>query len=752
MMTHKALNGHNNAMSKNCGMFLSSISGSLIVLLLAGSLIFISACATAKVNVEEPPKPVISKIEIADNAVIIAADQPFKYTMYKPGDPYKVIVDIPDALIGAFDKKIVSRKRGITEIVPSQVNSPSLLARIEILLETPLAVDQEYGNNLLTIKVKDDASPRLASARQQEPPKELRIPDPDKKERTAPAVKPDINRAPDAQPQLPKATEITNISFDTSANYVKLLIRGNGLMTPNVIPVENRLVLDIPDVILNAAVPAGVVSPVKGIRSGRHDNKTRIVIDLKEMTKFDVAADGDSVIVTVKRDKEPLMLAAPLAEKNAGSPAERIPGVRETERNAGNICWSYIEGRENINFDFQDQDIVPIFRLFADISGCNLFVHPDVKGRATMKFIDVSWSQALDTILSTFSLGKSVEGNIIRIAPHTVFQKESEEKAKAREALTLAEPLHAKIFNISYAKVKDVDAAVKSAKLLSPRGSTSTDERTSTILVQDTAAVFPKVENLLATLDKPIPQVLIEARIVEVSTTGEINLGIQWGLNFNASNTLSSIGGLTGLNKGPFTGGNYLVDFPAAAKGSGIQFGVLSPDRTLGIDLQLSALELVSKGKIISNPRILTTDNVPAKIMQGESVPYTQPSTEAGGKDTTAFKDVAISIEVTPHITPANSVLMTIKTTKEELIEFIALSSGAAPRTSKIEANTQVLIQDGETIVIGGMYKKVDRSGSAGVPGLMHVPVLGWLFKNKRVTEDVRELMIFITPRIAGKP
>ncbi len=737
---------------------ISSLAGFVLCLLLGAALLSSMGCASAKVSAQAPSRTMISNVLVEDYTISISADQPFTYTLYKPGDPYKIVVDMPDVSVGAFSAKINPQKKGISEVVPVQVESPSFLARFEILLDTPSAVDQEYKNNVLTIRVKDDGFSKPVAAKWQEVPKELKIPAIERKERAVASPKESRGSEtarPLAQAQLPKATEITGFAFDSSAGAVMLHIRGNGAMTPNVFPLENRLVLDFSDVALNAAIPTEVVTPFRGIRSGRHDGKTRIVIDLKENSTFDVSTAENAVLVTVKREKEPAVArAAPMRYERAEAET-RFP-TAEAEASPRSKCQSYLEGKEAINFDFQDQDIVPIFRLFADISGCNLFVHPDVKGKATMKFIDVSWSQALDTILKTFSLGKSVEGNIIRIAPHSVFQKESEEKAKAMEAVSLAEPLDTRIYSVSYAKVKDVDAAIKSAKLLTPRGSTSVDERTSTILVQDIDDVFPKVESLLSTLDKPTPQVLIEARIVEVNTAAKRDLGIQWGMNIQGSNTLSSLGGLSGvpfLSRGPFTGKNYLVDFPAksvgALSGSGFTFGFLSPDRTFGLDLQLSALETIGHGKIISSPKILTIDNGKAKISQGNSIAVRKLTAE--GTVSTEFKDVTLELNVTPRITPDKSIGIAIEIKKEEL-DFSVVSVDGIPGTSKKEANTNVIIKDGETMVIGGIYKTKTDDTESGVPGLMKIPVLGWLFKSKLKETRTDELLIFITPRIVERP
>jgi len=784
-------------------------------------------CATAKGKSTETVKPkevtVINSIDVQDNKVTITASKPFVFTLYKPGDPYKVIIELPEVAIGAFTKKIVSNKAGVTEIVPSQTESPALMAKLEMLLQAPASLDQDYKNNILTITIKEDVT------KKEETPKKVRATDIVKKDResllikreelpasaqveqrplretdtvkkeknlliskedvvasvaeqkspaeTAPIkkersllIKKEDDSAQAGQKPLRKATEITDVSFDALGDSVRVLIKGNGSMVPNVFPIDDRIVIDIPDVVMNTVLPSGVVSPVKGIRAGKHDEKIRLVLDLREKTNFDVSAAGDTIVVILNKSGREssvstvAQMSGEKAERGLES-AERSKGLESIERSlekqeyefmAEGRCKSFLEGKENVNFDFQDQDIVPIFRLFADISGCNLFVHPDVRGKGTMKFRDVPWNQALDTILKTFSLDKSVEGNIIRIAPNTVFAKESEEKIRAREALVKAEPLDTRMFPVSYAEVAVVEAAVRNSKILSPRGSISVDKRTSSMLIKDVASVFPEIENLLATLDRPTPQVLVEARIVEVNTNNEQDLGIQWGLNLKASNTLAGIGGLSGVpftSTGPFTGGNYLVDFPSKGTGplggSGITFGIINPAKTMGLDIQLSAIASVGNLKVISNPKILTVDNGKAKIIQGKSIPVRKLTTE--GTISTEFKDVTLELNVTPHITPDGSIAMAVEIKKEELDPTVPSVEGV-PGTDKKEANTNVIIKDGETIVIGGMYKITTNDSESGVPGLMKIPVLGWLFKTNKTSTTTSELLIFVTPRIVAKP
>jgi type IV pilus assembly protein PilQ len=370
-----------------------------------------------------------------------------------------------------------------------------------------------------------------------------------------------------------------------------------------------------------------------------------------------------------------------------------------------------------------------------------------------MKLLNVPWDQALDIILKTFSLGKAVENNIIRIAPHTAFAKESEDAAKAEESELKAVPLETKIFPISYADVKDIEKAIKDAKILSSRGSISVDKRTSAVAINDVASGLTKIEGLLATLDKATPQVLIEARIVEAFTSDVRSLGIQWGISTAGDNIVA--GGIsqgTTTNQGPFTGNNFMVDLPSPeGAAGGIAFGILNSARTKGLELVISALETVGKSKTVSNPRVVTTDNEKATILQGESVPFPKIDVQSG-QISAEYKDVAITIEVTPHITPTDSITMSVLVRKEDIKGFVPMGQGVlAPRTDKIEGNTKVLIQDGETLVIGGVFKKKKIEDSTGIPVLMKIPILGWLFKNKSTSEETTELLIFITPRVLEK-
>lgn len=711
----------------NIVVILSTIT--LAVLLVFSS----SAAGSAKAVTPSEAATAITGINSTDSGLEIRANRPFTYTIYKPSDPYRVVVEIPDADISAFKEVIRVDNAGITEVTPSQIAAPARMAKVDILLQSPSGVDSRYQNSSLVLSVKREDTEPAGAKRLAE-------------------VKGAGNPDPAAGKGVQTATEITAIDFDRSEGFLRVIIKGNGSMSPSVFTLKNKIVIDLPELTVRAAVPVTVPSPIKRVKASKKDDKTRVEIDLNQPIDFDVVSVQDTIIVALKTGEE---AAVAKRERPRELQAPQLEAIEAREPEA------LVEGKytgQRISLDFQDSDIVPIFRLLADISGYNVVVDPSVKGRLTMKLINVPWDQALEIILKTFALGKRVEGNIMRIAPLSVLVRENDDKAKAlqaeRQAKLQQEELQTKSYPISYADVEEVKKAIEAAKILSSRGSITFDKRTTTLTIKDVPSNFPQIENLLASLDKAIPQVMIETRIVEVSTTDEKDLGIQWGMKATAANTLSAIGGHPFLNKGLFTGNNFLVDFPSgsagAGSGSGFTFGILSPDRTFGLDLQLAALQKIGRTKIISNPRVVTTDNKEAMIKQGTSEPFPKLTTE--GTISTEFKDVTLETTVTPHITPAGAVKMTIAVKKEDILGTVNIGGSLVPRTSKIEGKTEVLIQNGETVVIGGVYKKTETFNSSGVPWLMKVPVLGWLFKNEHPKEDVSELLIFLTPRIVEKP
>lgn len=686
---------------------------------------------------EPPGVTAITGINVMDEALEIKGDRPFVYTIYKSSDPYKVMVEIPNADIGTFRNVIKSESAGISEVAPSQIDVPKPMAKIEILLQSPSGVESQYHNNSLVVRMKKDS--------------EEQKPEPMKMAGLESGVSQEQIRTSEQGGSLPAATEITDISMDRGEGVVKVLIKGNGSLSPVAFTLKNKIVIDVPGVSMKAAVPSSVISPVRGLRAARHNDSLRVVIDLSEAREFDVFSARDTIIIALKVPEATAATATPnVREPQLSRMDEERMLTRESESTGG---WM---NKDRISLDFQDADVVPIFRLLADISGKNIVVSPDVKGKLTMKLINTPWDQALDLILKTTipPLDKVVEGNIIRIATAESLRKERDLQEAERRKRVAEEDLVTRTFSINYADVIVVEKAIKDAKILSPRGSLSVDKRTSSLTVKDVGFVFPQVEDLLFTLDKATPQVMIEARIVEVNTTDSRDLGIQWGATIRPVNGLSALTGLSTLGAGSFVGAPFMVDLPAgsvaAGSGTGFTFGILSPDKTFGLDLQLSALQKIGNTKIISNPRIVTTDNEKALIMQGTSEPFPKLTTE--GTISTEYKDVVLSTEVTPHITPTGAISMKINVKKEDILGTVNIGGSQVPRTSKIESNTLVLVQNGETIVIGGVYKKSTTENDSGIPGLMKIPILGWLFKNNSILETTSELLIFLTPRVVEQP
>lgn len=404
---------------------------------------------------------------------------------------------------------------------------------------------------------------------------------------------------------------------------------------------------------------------------------------------------------------------------------------------------------EKINIDFQDADLVHVFRLIADISGYNIVVSPDVKGKFSMKLIDVPWDQALDMILRNYGLSKTIAGNIIRIAPTAVIAKEEEEIALAKESQEKAGNLITKVYPVNYAGVEDIKKSIETAKILTKRGFISADARTSSVIIKDVEKMHGEYENLIRALDVPTPQVSIDAKIVEVNTNYQKELGIQWGIFWEPPDSRTTISGFNINNKGVgFNSGNpLLVDLPATVskgKGGAIGLGYISASQVFQIDLQLSALESTGKGKIISNPRVTTNDNQEAKIMQGKKIPY-QSVSEQGTQ--TQFIDALLELKVTPHITPEGTIVMNLVATKNEA-DFAGPQVLGVPTIDIKEVRTQVLIKDSDTLVIGGIFKTTNAKTREGVPGFAEIPILGKLFQFNKNIEETNELLIFITPRI----
>jgi type IV pilus assembly protein PilQ len=402
---------------------------------------------------------------------------------------------------------------------------------------------------------------------------------------------------------------------------------------------------------------------------------------------------------------------------------------------------------ERISLDFQNADINDILRLIAEVSGLNIIAGGDVQGTVTTRMVDVPWDQALDVILKINGLAQEREGNIIRVAPLGRFVAERQESLKARQAENQAEPTTTQVVPVNYASVTELQKNLE--KLKSDRGLIDLDARTNTMILTDVRKNLDDMLALVERLDRQTPQVMIEGRIVEASRNFTQELGIRFGGQYTAvtDRTFPNRIGIAGAAS-ETPPGNFLVDLPAAVgAGSGGAIGFALAGASSLLNVELSALERSGQGKTISNPRIATLDNVEAQIQSGVRIPFVTTSAE-GTK--TELVDASLILKVTPHVTPDGFINLKINVTNNQ--PNPQLTSGGQPSISTREANTAMLVRDGDTVVIGGLYRRTFSTSRDGVPWLSNVPVLGWLFRNTEEIDNNEELLIFITPRIIRQP
>lgn len=399
-----------------------------------------------------------------------------------------------------------------------------------------------------------------------------------------------------------------------------------------------------------------------------------------------------------------------------------------------------------VSLDFQDADIANVIRLIADVSNLNIVLGEDIRGKVTLKLINVPWDQALDMILKMNNLGQIREGNIVRIATLSNIARQQDEEAKAKETKIRAEDLLTRIVYVNYGKARDLLDPIK--KILSSRGDVTIDERTNALIVKDIEKNLDEIARLVKKIDTETPQVVIEVRIVQVAPTFNRSLGIQWGASARDVRN-GNILGLSGGGGGPTAvfgtpDPSFAVNLPAASNfgGLGFNFGRFT-DNPINLDLRLSAGESQGLTRVVSTPKVSVLNNQEAKIEQGESIPFS--TTSQAGTQTT-FVDANLTLLVTPHISPDGGIIMKVKVTKNAPGE--TRPGAAGPSILKKEATTNVLVKDGETTVIGGIYETTKTDSTSGIPFLMDIPGLGWLFKTTTKREDISELLVFLTPRI----
>ncbi|HAA56671.1 MAG TPA: type IV pilus secretin PilQ [Myxococcales bacterium] len=429
-----------------------------------------------------------------------------------------------------------------------------------------------------------------------------------------------------------------------------------------------------------------------------------------------------------------------------------------------------------ISMYFRKVEIHNLLRLFSEISGLNVITSSNVKGRITLKLRNVPWDQALDLVLKTLKLGMEREGNIIRIATLTELQQEQVQRQRLLQSRLLEQPQKIRLIPVNYAQATALAAQVKT--VLSPRGKVTVDNRTNVLIVKDYVAFLIRAEGLVKSLDTQTPQVLIETRIVEANVDFDQQFGIQWGGHLLFSPLTGNSTGLAFPNpvgvrggvpdgaaggagggggaaggaqggQGTFGTPNYIVNFPASVgqgRGSALSFLFGSLSGIASLQLRLSAAENTGQVKIISAPKIVTLHKLPASIQQGLQIPFTSAS--AAGTNT-QFISATLSLNVTPQVTTDGSVFLQLNVTNNA--PDVAKGSAAGPAITTKTAQTNMLIKDGETMVIGGVYTRNVGWSRNQVPFFSHIPLLGALFQNYTRNDNRAELLIFVTPRIINR-
>lgn len=558
---------------------------------------------------------------------------------------------------------------------------------------------------------------------------------------------------------------------------------------------DRRLAIDLANV---ASAIRESVLPVRygqlqRVRVGYHADKVRLVFDLTAPSSYRVQEQNDRLVVTLAAQQEQAGEKAANVTRLQGKPVDATSGVNSeslpsqelreklpvnrvqltaratVDRIKPRLAQMAMEedkddrepdvvtgqkrfvGRR-ISLDFQQADITNILRLIAEVSGFNIVVGESVKAKVTMKLVSVPWDQALDMLLKMNNLGMIKQGNIVWVDSLANIARQQEEEARAKESKVKAEELVTRVFYLRNTNATEVMGTLR--QYLSPRGVMNTAQATNSLVVRDAESKMATLKQLVDSLDLEAPQVQIEARIVQADTTYSRSLGVQWGVqNVNTMSSAQGVANFKSGNTGAFGNqtSDFLVNLPAAVTGlasapaAGFTFG--KTDGAL-LDVRLSAGELLGLSKVIAAPKITTLDKRDAKISQGESIPFQTISLQ--GTQTT-FVDANLELNVTPQITSRDpkevgkQILLKVRATRNAVG---ARSNPAGPSIDRREATTQVLVRDGDTMVIGGVFVDTQNNNVAGVPYLSRIPVLGWLFKNKVESVAKQELLIFLTPTI----
>ena len=645
-----------------------------------------------------------------------AAPQPMAFTIDRPA---RLSIDLPDVTLALDNRRIDVGAGGVDTIVAAEASGRT---RVVFNLDSLVPYTAVAEGDSVLVTLGGAGSPQMSSA-------------------------------PALAPAIGGPRSITGVDFRRSPEGAgRVVVQLSDPATPASLKQEgNRVIVDFTGVTLGEDLMrrydvVDFATPVTMFDATRYGNNARIV----------VTATGDFEQLAYQTDNQYVVEVRPRPRATAAVAAR-----------------DKVYTGERLTLNFQDIDVRPLLQLLADTSGQNIVVSDSVKGRVTLRLQNVPWDQALDIVLKTKGLDMRRKDNVILVAPQAELAAQEKAELEAQKDVQDLAPLRTEFLSVNYAKASEIARLIKSTgggSLLSERGNVTVDERTNTLLVQDTAENLTAIRSMVATLDIPVRQVLIESRIVIVSDDFTRELGVRAGFtrvsddikdlmaisgSAQSTDTImgSALDNLANSNSPfpvevPFGPAfeRYNVNMPVTNPAGRIALSILDFDDFL-IDLELSAAQSEGRGEIKSTPRVITANQREAIIEQGVEIPYQESA--SSGATTTQFKKAVLSLKVTPQITPDDRVILDLTVTKDSVGQLVPSATGGfVPSIDTRNIQTQVLVKDGQTVVLGGIMETERRDSVKKVPGLGDVPVIGNLFKSKNKVNNRDELLIFVTPKI----
>jgi type IV pilus assembly protein PilQ len=657
------------------------------------------------------------------------APEPLAFTI---DNPARIALDLPNTSLGLSSRRRDVNMGPLDTILTAEANGRT---RVVLNLESMVAYETDYSGNTVTIVLGD--SDDYSSDTTQ----------------FASAAAPASNAYTTAGSRA-----ITGVDFRrTRDGGGRVIINLTDPTTPVDIRQEGERVVAVfkdtglPAELMRRLDVADFATPVATVDTLRTNLDTRIVI----------SAEGKYEQLAYQTDNEFTIEINPVSAEDA----ETSNLFSETKEYEG----------QRLTLNFQDIETRAVLQLLAETSGRNIVVSDTVQGNVTLRLRNVPWDQALDIVMTTKGLDMRQNGNVIIVAPAEEIAARETADLEAQLAIQELEPIYSEFLQVNYAKASDLAGLISGGGggggMLGDRGNISVDDRTNTLLVQATASSLQDIRRMVQTLDVPIKQVLIESRIVVVGDTFSRDLGIRLGVTGFRENGDGGLATISGTGNGtdtmigsaldnladpangtffpielPDLQNRYNVNVPIGDAAGRFSLAVLESDYL--VDLELTALEAEGRGEIVSTPRVITANQKEARIEQGVEIPYQQAS--SSGATTVSFKKAVLSLTVTPQITPDNNIIMDLVVHKDSVGEIISTGGlgGTVPSIDTRAVETQVLVADGQTVVLGGIYETERRETVNKVPWLGDIPFLGVLFRSTQRIDNKAELLIFVTPRI----